>query len=531
MTDDGFRLFLHSEVHPAEVINAYYQNQSCDPFTPVDQPCELGNLAVYSINVTGASDVIAGLQFAQKNNVRLTVKNTGHEWVVQFNVLDEFSRRPSNTLNQLLTLAYLVSYMGKSTGQGALSLWMYNLKTTEVVQDYTSEAYSGPAIRLGSGVIGGEAIEAAAAFGYRMVGGECGSVGLAGGYTQGGGHSILNTAYGMAADNVLEWELVTATGEHLTASPAKNPDLYWALSGGGGGTYGVVLSMTAKLYADGPIVGGSLSFTNTEPDSPDSSFWKAVTLWFRYFPSFIGGDYTLQWVVASSIFDAASLNLVGETNISAVETLVAPFLEELDSLGINYTLTAQLSETYKEHFDRYYGPLPYGPEPPSTILSSRLIPRDILDDERTASDLVGAFRKTVEDGTFLVGCSGMNVTNAIHPDNAVMPVWRDAIAICNVNSYWNYTAPFSQNVAVKEELTSTYFPAIEEASPGGGVYLNEMDPLYKGDWKGNMYGENYERLLSIKTKYDPNHVLYGHFAVGGDRFDIDGSGRLCPLDM
>ena len=54
----------YSILKPAEIINAYYQNQSCNPFTPTTKPCELGNYAVYSINVTGANDVIAGIQFA-----------------------------------------------------------------------------------------------------------------------------------------------------------------------------------------------------------------------------------------------------------------------------------------------------------------------------------------------------------------------------------------------------------------------------------------------------------------------------------
>ena len=61
-------------------MDTYYQNQSCDPFTSTSRPCELGNLAVYSINVTGANDVIAGMQFAQQKNVRLSIHNTGHEY-------------------------------------------------------------------------------------------------------------------------------------------------------------------------------------------------------------------------------------------------------------------------------------------------------------------------------------------------------------------------------------------------------------------------------------------------------------------
>ena len=62
-------------------MNPYFQNYTCVPFTPTSQPCELGNYASYSINVTEAHDVIAGIRFARENNVRLVIKNTGHEYV------------------------------------------------------------------------------------------------------------------------------------------------------------------------------------------------------------------------------------------------------------------------------------------------------------------------------------------------------------------------------------------------------------------------------------------------------------------
>ena len=56
----------------------------------------------------------------------------------------------------------------------------------------------------------------------------------------------MSSKYGLAADQVLEWEVVTGDGKHVVASPAENADLHWAFSGGGGGTYTTVLSMTAK---------------------------------------------------------------------------------------------------------------------------------------------------------------------------------------------------------------------------------------------------------------------------------------------
>ena len=99
-------------------------------------------------------------------------------------------------------------------------------------------------MKLGVGVQGFETYEVAGELGLQ-VGGECSTIGIAGGYTQGDGHSALNSRYVLAVDQVLEWEVVTADGEVRTANP-KNKQLYWALSGGGGGTYGIVTAMAAR---------------------------------------------------------------------------------------------------------------------------------------------------------------------------------------------------------------------------------------------------------------------------------------------
>ncbi len=57
----------------------YVKNYTCDAFTPQSQPCELGNYASYIIDVRSAADVQAGIKFARRNNIRLVIKNTGHE--------------------------------------------------------------------------------------------------------------------------------------------------------------------------------------------------------------------------------------------------------------------------------------------------------------------------------------------------------------------------------------------------------------------------------------------------------------------
>ncbi|KAI1806734.1 hypothetical protein F4811DRAFT_508990, partial [Daldinia bambusicola] len=208
---------LHMETAHSP-MSAFFANLSCDPFTPRDAHCIVGAYVPYAVNASDASDYRKTIAFAKEHNIRLVIRNTGHD------------------------------YMGKSTGAGALAIWTHHIKERSII-DYVSAGYTGKAMKLGAGVSSSEAIDTAKAEGLVVVAGDLPSVGIAGGYTQGGGTSPLGTKFGLAADQVLEWEVVTGNGELLTATPTENQDLYWALSGGGGGTYGVVLSMTAVLDA------------------------------------------------------------------------------------------------------------------------------------------------------------------------------------------------------------------------------------------------------------------------------------------
>lgn len=209
----------------------FFANRSCDPFLPRTEQCVTGAYVQYAVNVTTPRQIAQTIDFAIQHNIRLVIRNTGHD------------------------------YLGKSTGAGGLAIWTHHLKDIEIL-DYDGPSYKGKAIKMGAGVMAIEAYEAAHARGLAVVGGECPTVGIAGGYTQGGGHSSLASKYGLAADQTLEWEVVTGTGEMLTANRYNNSDLYWALSGGGGGTYGVTTSLTAKAHADIPVSGVNLTFTS-----------------------------------------------------------------------------------------------------------------------------------------------------------------------------------------------------------------------------------------------------------------------------
>ncbi|TVY34363.1 FAD-linked oxidoreductase [Lachnellula occidentalis] len=215
---------LHDESTHSSMAG-FFANMSCDPFTPRDAQCIIGAYVPYAINASGIADYLATIAFATTHNIRLVIRNTGHD------------------------------YMGKSTGAAALALWTHHLK------DRFCKTYTGKAMKIGTGVQASEAQATANWEGYVAVEGDCPTVGIAGGYTQGGGTSPLASKFGLAADQVLEWEVLTGTGDLLTATPSQNSDLYWALSGGGGGPYGVVLSMTMKLHKNMPTSGATLSFT------------------------------------------------------------------------------------------------------------------------------------------------------------------------------------------------------------------------------------------------------------------------------
>jgi FAD/FMN-containing dehydrogenase len=106
------------------------------------------------------------------------------------------------------------------------SIATYNINTTSVNEHYKSKHYSGPAMKIGAGVLAADAYAVGHKYGYRVVGGGCPSIGISGGYTQGGGHSLLSSTYGMSTDNVLEWEVVTAAWKYIVATPTQNKDLY-----------------------------------------------------------------------------------------------------------------------------------------------------------------------------------------------------------------------------------------------------------------------------------------------------------------
>ncbi|KAL9117519.1 MAG: hypothetical protein Q9187_005943, partial [Circinaria calcarea] len=467
-----------------------FANASCDPFTPKTLRCTLGNYVDYAINVSNPADILRGIAFAKSKNIRFVIRNTGHD------------------------------YLGKSTGSGALSVWTHHLKTVEFL-DYQSPHYKGPAIKMGAGVQAFEAYAAADQRGLTVVGGECSTVGLAGGYTQGGGHSALSSTYGMAADQTLEWEVVTGDGQLIRASRTRNSDIYWALSGGGGGTYGVVYSLTAKAHKDIPVAGLNLTFTSAGIST--DTFYKAIGYYHALLPNITRAGGMSIHVIRKDLFSITPITFPGASGAIEVQRLLQPFTEYLTRLGIKYNLHVI---QFPDYLSEYYTMIPSSLTKVGVVLyGGRLIPHSVVENNNDAITTVVRNIAEDEGGLVVVGVDvSMRVAGDVY--NAVLPAWRDTALDLVLTSPWNATAPFAQEAATQNRFTNDWIPQLAALTPGGGSYLNEAD-FQEPDWKNTFYGSNYERLLAIKNKYDPDHLFYATTAVGSDYWTVKAGGRLC----
>lgn len=413
--------------------------------------------------------------------------------------------------------------LGRSTGAGALSIWTHHLKAINVISNYDSSSYNGPALYIGAGVIGAEAIEAAHAQGLSIVTGECPSVGLAGGFTQGGGHSTLSTSFGLAADQVLEYEVVTASGKILKASPEENDDLYWALSGGGGGTYAVVMGMTIRAYKTGNVGGGEIQLlaSSTTPETYQEVFKRFHVL----LPKMVEQGATVVYMLSPQFFKVGPLTIVNSTE-EDVRKVAQPFLDVLEELGVPAEQEFT-SLPFRDHFEKYLGPMPWGSLSSSEWqYGSRMIPRSAFDKDNAA--VSSTLYDIASQGAMVVGTAGSFVPQH-DVSNAVNPAWRDTLVQIQLLTSWN-TEPdaWSTMIDLQQQMTDVLVPLLKKVTPSGASYMNEAD-FREADWKKEFFGKNYDRLLEIKNKWDPESLFYILKGVGSDAWDVDESGRMCRV--
>lgn len=505
---------------PTEILSPLYQGLTCQPPSVYNsKSCTLGGSPSYVMKAKTVSDIQSVINFCRNDYLRLVVRNTGHD------------------------------FAGKSTGLGAFSIWTHGLKDMQYFDNYVDDSgYKGPAIKAGAGVQAFELYKFASSKGVVAIAGEgqvrtissvmnrCANnkqtVGIFGGYIQGGGHSPLSSLYGMAADHVLGFEVVTPFGDFVTANSTSNPDLFWALRGGGGGTFGVVTSVTIKVYKDMPVAAASWTLDSSKIGK--DKFWTATKAFVdRATDNADAGTYSYWLLVpAGTEFMLIMQPFFAPNKTSAqLNTLLAPYFSKLTSLNIPFA--PKISE-YKSFYPAWQAEFPLEPQSDVTsVVSSRLLPRSNFASETGRNITFNVMRQTAEAGNTLIAFN--MATRGTNPDNAVNPAWRNSVYHVIVGTRIDSTASVASINAARTAFTNGTMQKWRDVSPGSGAYLNEADRL-EPNWQQSFWGDKYTKLLAIKKEMDPRDNFWAHHAVGSEGWQVESvdglpneNGKLCKI--
>ncbi|KAK4211189.1 hypothetical protein QBC37DRAFT_19461 [Rhypophila decipiens] len=480
---------------PAEYIWSYATNSTC---TPADDPnntrgCTLGYVGVYVVMAKKEAHISNAIDFARKNNIRLIVRNTGHD------------------------------FLGRSTGYGALILNTHSFQSIEFTNRYTGPgSYRGGAVTIGAGVQGRTILTAAhnQSPPLSVVTGECPTVGVAGGFIQGGGHGPWTTLKGFSVDNVLAFRVMTASGEITEVNESQNADLFWALKGGGPATFAVILSLTMKTFPDLPSVGATLytNFTNAF-DYP--TWFKSPSIFHKYANDFVDSGMYIYYEMVPMLFTVRPFVAINQT-VAQFNATMAPFLAEMNLEGVPYEY---MVKSYPTFYDLYMDLFEAEAAHTNALTGGWAFSHD--DFETNTPGIMGGLQTAMDNGGFMIGHlfnSGLHVPSG---DNALHPGWRNITDFVISAFLVSDDATIAEKDALNSVVKNVADPAFRAASTSGVTYVNEADPL-QDNWQSHFWGSNYPRLLTTRAKWDPKGIFYAVSTPGTEAWEIKDYGtRLC----
>ncbi|KAI4161270.1 MAG: hypothetical protein LQ342_005062 [Letrouitia transgressa] len=322
------------------------------------------------------------------------------------------------------------------------------------------------------------------------------SVGCLGGWMQGGGHGPAVHDYGLGADQVLEAQVVLADGRTVTANQCQQSDLFFAIRGGGGSTYGVVVSTTVKAHPTVRVAAQQLSFAPLKPKyTPD--FMKALETVYNAYPALSDKGYSGygSWSIASPTPLVYNYNYTIGGDIAAnfttgfMHTIAAFGKSSLEAQAIFAPVAANLSTFAKSLFinttyssfpaySDYYTALS-GIEPPvgiSPVLGSRLLDRNALTSPKlgeTLKTIAGTTEQFTSNNIVFVG-GGQVSKDASDPFSGVNPAWRNSYVHNIVARGLPPGADEATKDAVYKDITNVKVRAMKNLAPNTGAYMNEV---------------------------------------------------------
>ena len=488
--------------------------------------------SVYAVAAKTAGDVAAAVDFAREYNLRLVVKGGGH------------------------------SFLGTSNAPDSLLIWTRAMNNIALHDDFVPRGCSTPpqpAVSVGAGAIWLHVYDAVTTKAGRYVqGGSSTTVGVAG-LVQSGGFGNFSKNYGTAAASLLEAEVVTADGQVRIANACTNPDLFWALKGGGGGTFGVVTRLTLKTHE--LAEGAGAAILNIKAKS-GPAFRELIGKFIAFYAERL---FNPHW--GGRIFlrgsDVLAIEMVSRgLDTAAAQAMWQPFLDWIAAAPQDYWLTGKpviADMPTRNWWDAAF--------------RKKYVPESIISDPRPGAnpndflwagerDQIGAFWRAFETlwlpAALLVSEQQQRLSDGLFaasrhwgfeiqfekglagaPDNAIAasrdtatnPAVLAAFGLALIGSYGPPAYPgisgHAPDVAKERAETVMIGNAMAElrkVAPERASYVSESN-FFEKDWQRSYWGANYERLLAVKRRYDPDGLFFVHHGVGSEDWSDDGFER------
>jgi hypothetical protein len=289
----------------------------------------------------------------------------------------------------------------------------------------------------------------------------------------------VSSLWDLGVDQALGFEVVTSDAQFVTANRDQNADLYWALHGGGGSTFGIVTSVIFKVYKNIPITAVSWAFGTGSNNISEATFSKGLKAYFKTLPQGAdAGIYSYPNVFnfgGDMTFTMAPYFAAGKT-AAQTHALLYPFFAQLKGFGINVSPTYK---TFSGFYSTYNTSSPVeGVNNKGVVTASRMFPRENWANETIFIATYDLFWINVQAGMALISYSiAPTYARGGRQDTPVNPAWRSAIGYMITGVVQDLTQPAAELVEQRQNFTDTTMAPWKALTPGSGAYLNEADRL------------------------------------------------------
>ncbi|BBK36960.1 FAD-binding protein [Allostella sp. ATCC 35155] len=484
--------------------------------------------SAFAVAAESAADVAAAIDFARTRHLRLAVKGGGH------------------------------SYQGTSNAADSLLVWTRRMNSVVLHDAFVPqgcEADPAPAVTIGAGALWGPVYDAVTTHGGHYVqGGGCLTVGVAG-LVQSGGFGSFSRAYGLAAASLLEAEIVTADGAVRTVNACNEPDLFWAIRGGGGGTFGVLTRLTLATHPL-PATFGAVS-ASVRARSPQA-FHRLIADMLQFYSEHLHNPHWGEQI-AFRPNDTLSIALLFQgLEEDAVRRLWQPFFDRLTASPGDFVLESPpvvlavpARRLWDPAFLRRMPGLVAADDrpgaPPDNIFwagdgsqagqvlhayQSAWLPERLLRSGAAATLADALFAASRHWSVSLHLNKGLSAATpaarAASAATAIHPMVRDAFALVIAGAegppaYPGVPGHEPDRARARRQAAAVdrAMAAIRGILPEHGSYLGESD-FFAADWQALFWGANYRRLREVKETYDPGGLFVVHHGVGSERWSADG---------